>query len=82
MRYAIIGDIHSNLAAFEAVIADVKTRGGFDEIWCLGDVVGYGPEPHACIEILRQHKHVCVAGNHDLAAIVKLTPPILIMMLP
>ena len=72
MRYAIIGDIHSNLAAFEAVIADVKTRGGFDEIWCLGDVVGYGPEPHACIEILRQHKHICVAGNHDLAAIGKI----------
>lgn len=72
MRYAIIGDIHSNLASFEAVIADVKTRGGFDEIWCLGDVVGYGPEPHACIEILRQHKHICVAGNHDLAAIGKI----------
>jgi len=72
MRYAIIGDIHSNLEAFEAVIADIKTRGGFDEIWCLGDVVGYGPEPHACIEILQQYRHICVAGNHDWAAIGKI----------
>jgi len=72
MRYAIIGDIHSNLDAFEAVLADIKTRGGFDEIWCLGDVVGYGPEPHACIKILQQYKHICVAGNHDWAAIGKI----------
>ncbi len=40
-------------------------------MWCLGDVVGYGPDPHQCIELLRQHKHVCVAGNHDWAAIGK-----------
>jgi len=72
MRYAIIGDIHSNLGAFEAVLADIKTRGGFDEIWCLGDVVGYGPEPHACIKVLQQYKHICVAGNHDWAAIGKI----------
>jgi len=68
MRYAILADIHSNLVAFQTVLADIETKGGCDEIWCLGDVVGYGPEPHACIELLRSYKHVCVAGNHDLAA--------------
>ncbi len=72
MRFAILGDIHANLAAFEAVLEDIEHSGGFDEIWCLGDVVGYGPEPHACIEILQQYKHICVAGNHDWAAIGKI----------
>ena len=72
MRYAILGDIHSNLAAFEAVISDADDRGGFDKIWCLGDVVGYGPDPHECIERLRQFEHVCIAGNHDWAAIGKM----------
>lgn len=69
MRYAILGDIHSNLVAFQAVINDLEKRGGFDKIWCLGDLVGYGPEPHACIELLRQYDQLCVAGNHDWAAI-------------
>ena len=72
MRYAILADIHSNLVAFQAVLANIEARGGFDEIWCLGDIVGYGPEPHACIELLRSYKHVCVAGNHDWAAIGKI----------
>jgi len=69
MRYAIIGDIHSNLIAFEAVLQDLEKRGGFNKIWCLGDVVGYGPDPHACIELLKHFDHVCIAGNHDLAAV-------------
>jgi len=72
MRYAILGDIHSNLEAFEAVLRDADNRGGFDRIWCLGDVVGYGPDPNGCIERLRQFEHVCVAGNHDWAAIGKI----------
>ena len=72
MRYAVLGDIHSNLAAFEAVLQDLEGKGGFDKIWCLGDVVGYGPDPHECIERLRQYDHVCVAGNHDCAAIGKM----------
>ena len=72
MKIAILGDIHSNLTAFEAVLSDIKSKGGFDRIWCLGDVVGYGPEPHECIALLRQHDHVCVAGNHDWAAISKM----------
>jgi diadenosine tetraphosphatase ApaH/serine/threonine PP2A family protein phosphatase len=72
MRYALIADIHANLAAFTAVLGDIKRRGGVVELWCLGDVVGYGPDPSQCIELLRKHKHICVAGNHDLAAIGKL----------
>ncbi len=72
MRYAIIADIHANLAAFTAVLDDIKRWGGVDEVWCLGDVIGYGPDPHQCLELLRQYNHVCVAGNHDWAAIGKL----------
>ena len=72
MRYTIIADIHANLAAFQAVLDDIKGRGGVEEVWCLGDVVGYGPDPHQCIELLRQYNHVCVAGNHDWAAIGKI----------
>ncbi|MBI2979881.1 MAG: metallophosphoesterase family protein [Chloroflexi bacterium] len=69
MRYAIISDIHANLAAFSVVLDDIKRQGGTEQIWCLGDTIGYGPDPHACIELLRQTNHICVAGNHDLAAI-------------
>jgi len=69
VRYLIISDIHANLAAFEAVLADA---GEYDKVWCLGDVVGYGPHPNECIERLRQLDHVCVAGNHDWAAIGRL----------
>ncbi len=71
MRYAIIADIHANLAAFTAVLEEIKLGGGVEEVWCLGDVVGYGPDPHSCLDLLRQYKHVCVAGNHDWAAIGK-----------
>ncbi len=72
MRYAIIADIHANLAAFTAVLDDIERRGGVEVVWCLGDVVGYGPDPHQAIELLCQYKHVCVAGNHDWAAIGKI----------
>ncbi len=73
MRCAIIADIHANLAAFSAVLADIKQRGGVDEVWCLGDIVGYGPDPCQCIEILRRLENVCIAGNHDWAASGKLS---------
>lgn len=69
MRALIVGDIHSNLEAFRAVLDDAVRRGGFDRVWCLGDVVGYGPDPVACVALLRRHEHLCVAGNHDRAAI-------------
>ncbi len=72
MRYAILADIHGNLEALTAVLGDIEQQGGADEIWCLGDIVGYGPEPSACLEILQRCQHVAVAGNHDLAAVGKL----------
>src|ERR1700680_810003 len=68
MRIALVSDIHSNLAAFEAVVAAAATDRPLDQIWCLGDVVGYGPEPGGCIRLLQEYSHVCVAGNHDRAA--------------
>lgn len=72
MRYALLADIHANLNAFKAVLDDIKHRGGVEELWCLGDIVGYGPNPRQCIELLRQQKNICVAGNHDLGAIGKM----------
>ncbi len=69
MRFLVLSDIHSNLPAFEAVLADA---GEFDEVWCLGDVVGYGPQPNECIDRLESLPHICVAGNHDWAAIDQL----------
>jgi predicted phosphodiesterase len=71
MRFAIIADIHSNLAALTTVLNDIERRGGVEEVWNLGDVVGYGPEPHQCLELLRRYNHIGVAGNHDWAAIGK-----------
>ena len=68
MRVAVVSDIHSNLTAFQAVAADF---GEVDEVWCLGDIVGYGPDPNECIARLREYPHVCIAGNHDWAAIGK-----------
>ena len=72
MRYAILADIHANLTAFEAVLCDIEKQGGVAGIWCLGDIVGYGPDPSECIALLRGKNHLCVAGNHDWAAIGKL----------
>jgi diadenosine tetraphosphatase ApaH/serine/threonine PP2A family protein phosphatase len=69
MRCAIVADIHANLDAFKAVLLDIREQGEVEEIWCLGDIIGYGPDPHQCIELLRQTNHIAVAGNHDLAAI-------------
>lgn len=66
MRILVCSDIHANLVALQAVIADA---GKFERIWCLGDIVGYGPEPCACIETLRRYDLVCMAGNHDWAVI-------------
>ena len=73
MRYAILADIHANLAAFEAVLGDIEQRGGADEFWSLGDVIDYGPDPQACLDRLLKLNCVGVAGNHDLAAIGKIS---------
>ncbi len=73
MRCLVVSDIHANLAAFEAVLRDAKARQlNYDIVWCLGDVVGYGPDPNECIDLLRTLPHVCLAGNHDWAVIGKL----------
>lgn len=69
MQALILSDIHANLEALEAVFADAQLRGGFDVIWCLGDTVGYGPDPGACIDRIREFELVAVAGNHDCAAV-------------
>ena len=69
MRCAILADIHANLAALEAVLNDIEKKGGVDETWCLGDIVDYGPDPRPCLDIVQQLNPLCVAGNHDLAAI-------------
>ncbi|HEY7350473.1 MAG TPA: metallophosphoesterase family protein [Ktedonobacterales bacterium] len=72
MRYAIISDIHANQEALQAVLqelARIVQRSGlsFDGLWCLGDLVGYGPDPAGCVDIVRSHTDVVIAGNHDQA---------------
>jgi predicted phosphodiesterase len=69
MRILLISDIHANLVALDTVLAQAAP---FDRIWCLGDVVGYGPEPNDCINRLRSFDLLCLAGNHDWAALGKL----------
>ncbi|HXR12068.1 MAG TPA: metallophosphoesterase family protein [Gaiellaceae bacterium] len=66
MRVAVVSDIHSNLAALETVLAAIDEAAP-DEIWCLGDVVGYGPRPNECCELVRTRAEICLGGNHDLA---------------
>ncbi len=66
MRALVVSDIHANLTALDAVLKDAGT---VDEIWCLGDMIGYGPDPNAVIERLRGLKNLtcCLLGNHDVA---------------
>jgi diadenosine tetraphosphatase ApaH/serine/threonine PP2A family protein phosphatase len=71
MRVAIVSDVHANRHAFEAVLDAVEAAGA-EELWCLGDLIGYGAEPDACVALARRHVAVCLAGNHDLAACGKL----------
>ncbi len=68
MRVAVVSDIHGNYHALEAVLAEVLSEAP-DELWCLGDVVGYGPEPNRCCEQVERDAALCLAGNHDLAVI-------------
>lgn len=70
MRYAVISDIHSNLEAFQAVLEHIKKR-NIKEIICLGDVIGYGPQPVECLELALKHCNVILQGNHDVAVIDK-----------
>jgi diadenosine tetraphosphatase ApaH/serine/threonine PP2A family protein phosphatase len=68
MRVAAITDIHANLPALEAVLASIETI-GVEEIWCLGDIVGYGAEPDECADLVRERCALCLVGNHDLAVL-------------
>jgi len=68
MNVAVISDIHANLPALEAVLSAIDDV-GVDEIWCLGDAVGYGADPERCLELISERCDVCLSGNHDLAAL-------------
>ncbi|HEV7845681.1 MAG TPA: metallophosphoesterase family protein [Thermoleophilaceae bacterium] len=65
MRIALLSDVHGNLPAFEAVLADVDEQ-AVDAVWCLGDLVGYGAQPDGCVELARRRCDLTLAGNHDL----------------
>jgi predicted phosphodiesterase len=65
LRVAVISDIHGNLPALEAVLEHAG-REGFDELWCLGDIVGYGGKPSECLALVSARAAICLGGNHDL----------------
>jgi diadenosine tetraphosphatase ApaH/serine/threonine PP2A family protein phosphatase len=68
VRVAVITDIHANLPALEAVLTAID-RDKVDEIWCLGDTIGYGAEPDECADLVRERCQLCLVGNHDLAVL-------------
>ena len=65
--FAVLSDIHSNIEALSAVLADIEKR-GIEKIYCLGDVVGYGPNPRECLDLIIERSEFCVLGNHDYGA--------------
>jgi predicted phosphodiesterase len=65
MRIALLSDVHGNLPAFEAVLGDVEEQ-SVEEVWCLGDLVGYGAQPDDCVQLARDRCDLSLAGNHDL----------------
>jgi diadenosine tetraphosphatase ApaH/serine/threonine PP2A family protein phosphatase len=68
MRVAAISDIHANLPALEAVLEAIEDA-AVEEIWCLGDVIGYGAQPDECADLVRERCALCLVGNHDLAVL-------------
>lgn len=66
---AIISDIHGNLEALEAVLADIDQQDDIEDIYCLGDIVGYGPNPRECVDLVIKRAKVTILGNHDQAAL-------------
>ena len=68
MRIAVFSDIHANLHALEAVLAAIDLE-GVDELWCLGDLVGYGPRPNECVDSSGSAPTLSLCGNHDLAVL-------------
>jgi predicted phosphodiesterase len=71
MRIAVISDIHANAHALDAVVGAIDAEAP-DAVWCLGDLVGYGPKPNECVRTVRTRADVCLVGNHDLAVIGRL----------
>ena len=65
VKIAVVSDVHGNRHAFEAVL-DAIAESDCEELWCLGDLVGYGADPDACVALAHEHCSVCLAGNHDL----------------
>lgn len=72
MPTAVISDTHGNAEALRTVLADIKDK-GCDRIICLGDIIGYGPEPLACIDLVREHCDWALMGNHDFAVLYEPT---------
>ncbi len=72
MKFAIVSDIHANLEALTTVLNDIENR-GIDTIYCLGDVVGYGPNPVECLDLIIEKTQWCVLGNHDYATLYEPT---------
>ncbi len=70
MRILLLSDVHANIVALETVLTDAQGR--YDKVWCLGDIVGYGPAPNECIKRLRDLGVESLAGNHDWAVLEKL----------
>src|SRR4051812_49427585 len=70
MRVAVISDIHGNVHALDAVLQALE--GEPDALWCLGDLVGYGPQPNRCTTCVAARAELCLVGNHDLAALGRL----------
>ena len=68
LKRAIISDIHGNMEALQAVLADARSQ-GVDEIFCLGDIIGYGPNPCECLDLVIENTRVCLLGNHDQGAL-------------
>ncbi|MGH2996076.1 MAG: metallophosphoesterase family protein [Gaiellaceae bacterium] len=71
MRVAVLSDVHGNLHALEAVLSALVAESP-DQVWCLGDLVGYGPRPNECCSLVRDRADVCLIGNHDLAVLGRL----------
>jgi len=70
--FAVISDIHSNLEALTTVLADIEDR-GIKTIYCLGDVIGYGPSPKECLDLIIEKTKWCILGNHDYATLYEPT---------
>ena len=71
MRVAVLSDVHANLHALEAVLESVAEDAP-DAVWCLGDVVGYGPRPNRCSRLVAERADLCLIGNHDLGVLGRL----------